>query len=141
MAHSLADTVVDVLPWDVVALRHYGTYNCRVISGSNPLVLSQHGLANAIDIFGFEFADGELWTLIDDWEHHDDDEPLSFETEAGQWLYDAGYRWFTDDIWNVILTPDYNTAHDDHFHVDLTSGSNFHGFTDGRYYGPAPYGD
>ena len=26
-------------------------------------------------------------------------------------------------IFNVILTPEYNAAHADHFHVDLTPGA------------------
>ena len=136
MAHSIADTIEDVLPYGVVAMRHYGTYNCRVISGSD--TLSEHGLGNAIDIYGFEFDDGELWTLVDDWEH---DTSSGFDTAAGEWLYDSAYRWFDDDIWNIILTPNYNSAHDDHFHVDLTAGGNYIGYWGGRYIGPAPYAD
>jgi hypothetical protein len=28
--------------------------------------------------------------------------------------------------WNIILTPEYNADHDDHFHVDLTPGGMFY---------------
>lgn len=38
-------------------------------------------------------------------------------------------RGFTDQVWgmglwNIILTPDFNPAHEDHFHIDLTPGGN-----------------
>ena len=135
-AHAIGDTALDVMPYDAVVLRHIGTYNCRVIS--NTSTLSQYALANAIDIYGFEFADGTLWTLVDHWEH---DTTSGFDTAAGEWLYDAGQRWFDQDIWNIILTPNYNSAHDNHFHVDLTAGGNYIGFWGNRYYGPAPYAD
>jgi len=33
-------------------------------------------------------------------------------------LKDAG-------VWNIVLTPNYNADHRDHFHVDRTQGSDF----------------
>lgn len=135
MALSLTDTIADVRELGVDGLRHMGTYNCRVISGTE--TLSQHGLADAIDISGFEFEDGSIYTLVDDWEH-DTEEP---GTKGGAFLYGAAHRWHEAGIWNVILTPNYNTAHDDHFHVDLTPASDFLGVTSPRFLGPAPYRD
>ena len=116
MAHALADTVEDVAFYGVSELIHIGTYNCRMIEGSDSL--SEHSFANAIDIYGFTFDDGTTWTLIDDWEH-DTDSPV---TDAGAFLYEAAIRWHTEWIWNIILTPNYNMAHDNHFHVDLKPG-------------------
>ena len=135
MAHSLADTVEDVAAEGVSAILHIGTYNCRVISGTSRL--SRHSYADAIDIYGFEFHDGRVWTLIDDWEH-DTETP---STDAGRFLYSAAQRWYDDWIWNIILTPNYDSAHDNHFHVDLTPGSHTVSVTDHRYFGPAPYAD
>lgn len=134
MALALSDTIEDVVDDGVVAMIHYGTYNCRTISGTN--TLSRHGYGDAIDIAGFVFDDGTTWTLYGDWEH-----TSSPRTEAGIWLYDSAYRWYDERYWNIILTPNYNAAHDDHFHVDLTPGGDFVGATDGRYIGPAPYDD
>ncbi len=37
------------------AIIHKGTYNCRAVRGV-PGLLSEHGLANALDLAGFEFA-------------------------------------------------------------------------------------
>lgn len=137
MALSLARTVDDLEPLGVTAIRHIGTYNCRVISGTDRL--SRHAHADAIDIYGFDMASGEQYTLIDDWEH-DTTMPM---TPAGAFLYESAYRWHDDMIWTVILTPNYNVAHDNHFHVDLTPGSDFIQLLGDEvgYVGPAPYAD
>lgn len=135
MAHALTATVDDVAARGVTALEHMGTYNCRVIAGTD--TLSRHAYGDAIDLHGFRFDDGTRYTLTDDWEH-DTDAP---EGEGGIFLYEAAHRWYDAWIWTIILTPNYNTAHDDHFHVDLTPESHYLGFTDGRYIGPAPYPD
>jgi len=135
MALALTDTIDDVRPDGVVALYHYGTYNCRVISGTD--TLSRHAFGDAIDIVGFDFDDGTHYNLYDDWEH-DTESPSS---EGGAWLRSSAYRWFDEGYWNIILTPNYNAAHDDHFHVDLTPGGDFIKLTDHRWIGPAPYAD
>jgi hypothetical protein len=134
-ALAIASTIEDVAAEGVVGVRHYGSYSCRTIAGSSRL--SQHAYADAFDIFGFDFVDGTTWTLVDDWEH-DTTRP---STEAGAFLYDAAHRWHDARYWNIILTPNYNADHDDHFHVDLTPGADSIGFADGRYIGPAPYAD
>ena len=141
MAHALSATVDDVAPLGVVAIEHLGTYNCRVIAGTDSL--SRHAYGDALDIAGFRFADGTRYTLTDDWEH-DTDSPM---TDGGAFLYAAAHRWYDALLWNIILTPNYNAAHDDHFHVDLTPGSHVIGAPGvpapfaGPYIGPAPYAD
>ena len=134
MARAFGESVIDVTPWDVVTIQHMGTYNCRVIAQTD--TLSQHSFGNAIDLAGFEFSDGELWTLVGDWEH---DTSSGFSTDAAEWLYETAYRWHDEEIWNIILTPNYNPAHDDHFHVDMTPSSDYIGVYGGRYIGPSPY--
>lgn len=139
-AKSLSDSVLDVKSRGVDTLRHYGTYNCRTISGTN--TLSRHAFGDAIDVYGFDFTNGARYTVIDDFEKNTTD-PV---TAAGQFLYDTAYRWHDLDYWTIILTPNYNSAHYDHLHVDLTPGGDFirsHGrYPHGpRYFGPAPYDD
>ncbi len=119
------DTAVSIVGSAAVAqmlgaetIIHYGTYNCRVIADTD--TLSEHGLARAIDIGGFVMDDGTTVSVFGDWE----DGVADPVTPAGQML-----RGFTDQVWamglwNIILTPEYNAAHDDHFHVDLTPGGN-----------------
>lgn len=133
LGHAIADTIEDVVGEGVTVLRHLGTYNCRVIAGTN--TLSRHGYGDAIDISGFDFANGDTWTLVDDWEH----DTTSFDTDAGEWLYDTSHRWNDAQLWNIILTPNYNAAHDNHFHVDLTPGSDFIGFASPYFIGPSPW--
>ena len=135
MAKALSATLLDVKPFGVTRLLHIGTYNCRVISGTNRL--SRHSMGDAIDIYGFEFADGSVATLVDDWEH-DTTAPNSM---AAQFLYNAAYRWHDAKLWTIILTPNYNAGHDNHFHVDLTPGSDFIQFQGTHFIGPAPYAD
>jgi hypothetical protein len=133
LAHALADTLEDLAPEGVVRVRHLGTYNCRTIAGSASL--SRHGYGDAIDLSGFDFDDGATWTLVDDWEH----EVTTFDTEAGEWLFETAQSWHDDRLWNIILTPNYNSAHDDHLHVDLTPGSDFLGFRGPYVFGPSPW--
>ncbi len=139
-AVAIVRTVDDVAPLGVVAIQHMGTYNCRVIAGTS--TLSRHAYGDAIDIAGFELDDGTVYTLYDDWEH-DTETPV---TPGGSFLYAAAGRWYEAWIWNTILTPNYNSDHDDHFHVDLTPDRHFLKSVvtldeDGRYMGPAPFDD
>ena len=134
-AHSIADTADDAAKAGVASILHIGTYNCRVIAGTS--TLSRHGYGDALDIYGFRLINGETWTLIDHWEH----DTTSPTTESGRFLYDIAHRWYDAWIWNIILTPNYNTAHDNHFHLDLTPGWHDLSIHNGRYIGPAPYTD
>lgn len=134
-AKAIMQTVDDAKEHGVAVIRHIGTYVCRTIAGSSNL--SNHAFGDAIDIFAYELDDGTLWTLEDEWEH-DTATPMS---EAAQFLYDTSWRYFDSYIWNVVLTPNYNNAHDNHFHVDLTPGSHFRGEGVPGYWGPNPTGD
>jgi hypothetical protein len=100
-------------------LIHYGTYNCRVIAGTE--TLSEHGLARALDIGAIRRNNGDVYTVLTDWEK---DQP-SPTTAAGKFLKELVQAYHDDKVFNIILTPDYNAAHADHFHVDLTPGSDF----------------
>jgi hypothetical protein len=135
MARSLVRTIDDVKARGVVTLMHYGTYNCRTIAGTNSL--SRHGMGDAIDIAGFIFSDGRRYTVLDDWEMGTN----MPATPPGVFLYDAVHRWYQARLWSIILTPEFNAAHHNHFHVDLTPGSHtLHDLWNG-YLGPAPYDD
>ena len=104
---------------DITDIVHYGTYNCRYIAGTT--TLSQHSFAYAIDIAGVETASGDQYTIQFDWEVGEPDP----QTEGGELLYWMAHEMYDRHIWNIILTPEYNAAHYNHFHVDLTPGSWF----------------
>jgi hypothetical protein len=98
---------------EVVTVQHLGTFACRPIIGAGTTTtLSQHASANAIDIAGFVFANGQKVTVAHDW--HGDDAKARFIHD----VHDGACGVFT-----VVLSPDYNAAHRDHLHFDV---SGFH---------------
>jgi hypothetical protein len=136
LGQAIADSIEDIAPDGVVAIHHLGTYNCRTIAGTT--TLSRHGYGDAIDIASFEFDNGDEYFVEFDWEI-DDPTP---ESAGGLWLYETAYGWNNQALWNIILTPDYNAAHYNHFHTDLTPGSDFIGFAPFfPYIGPSPWAD
>ena len=110
--------------YDIVEVGHIGTYNCRTIAGSN--TLSRHGYGDAIDLGSFFDINEVEYNLVRDWEHN----TTSFSSDKARILYEIGRQMHERDIFNIVLTPNYNAAHDNHFHVDLTPGSDFHGKMD-----------
>ncbi len=90
----------------VERIAHFGSYSCRTIAGSSRL--SEHATANAFDIAGFHLADGRLITLKRHWTQGG---------EPARFLRDV--REGACDFFNMVLSPDYNAAHADHFHVDM----------------------
>ncbi len=114
----------------VNAVMHMGTYNCRTIRNPaiDELIISQHGLATAIDISGLTQIDGVTYNVLRDWEHGvvtnwQLDESDRFTTPKGRFLYQFARELVIRGIANLVLTPEYNELHHNHFHVDLTPGS------------------
>jgi hypothetical protein len=110
--------------YGIVEVGHIGTYNCRVISGTS--TLSRHGYGDAIDLGSFFTSSGDEYNLVRDWQHN----TTSFSTDKARILYEIGQEMHQRGIFNIVLTPNYNAAHDNHFHVDLTPGGNYHGKMD-----------
>lgn len=91
----------------VTAIDHLGTFACRRINGAAGGRWSQHATADAIDIAGFILEDGSRISVLEDW---DDGGPsAAFLAE----VRDGACRVFA-----TTLSPDYNAAHADHFHLD-----------------------
>jgi hypothetical protein len=96
---------------DVVRVIHFGTYACRNINHRAGGRRSEHATANAIDIAGFVLADGQQISVKDDWTGSDARRSAFLRA-----LRDESCRFF-----DVVLSPDYNEAHHDHFHFDMGS--------------------
>lgn len=93
----------------VSRIDHLGAYSCR---GNTSLRgrLSEHAFGRAIDIAGFRLADGAVINVERDW-------------QAGP------YRSFLRrlarracEYFSVVLTPDSNADHYNHFHFDIGPG-------------------
>jgi hypothetical protein len=93
----------------VRSIQSYGSYACRNIVGSRLLsgVRSQHATANAVDIAGFVLADGRLVSIKNGWHA---------ETGEGRFLRTVHRR--ACAYFRVVLGPDYDAAHHNHFHLD-----------------------
>lgn len=105
---------VDALAQDrfkqpLAKIHHMGSYSCRKQRGNGSDRWSEHAFANAWDIAGFELADGRLITVLSGW-NSDDRQERKFLRDARQ----EACR-----VFNTTLSPDYNAAHRDHFHVDM----------------------
>jgi len=121
--HRLSQVLAE---FDVVAVGHLGTYNCRTIRGNDGAahLISQHGLGRAIDLRWFRQSDGTVYDVYDHWEHGVVD---NFRTPEAAFLYAIAQEMHARRIFNIVLTPEFNAAHDNHFHVDITEGSHFIG--------------
>ena len=89
-------------------VRHLGAYSCRRLYGRDDGPWSEHATANAIDIAGFVLADGTQISVLDDW--NGEDSKAQFLRE----VRDGACQSFT-----TVLSPEYNAAHADHFHLDM----------------------
>jgi hypothetical protein len=91
----------------VVTIRHYGSYACRRMTG-NAGRLSLHARARALDVSGFELADGRSVTVLDGWRGARAEQRFLRSVAA------AACRHFS-----VTLTPASDRLHRDHLHVDI----------------------
>jgi hypothetical protein len=91
----------------VAGIDHYGSYNCRRLYGSDAGAWSEHASANAIDIAGFTLAGGQRINVARDWGRGGPEALFLAEVR------DGACRLFA-----TVLSPAYNAAHRDHFHLD-----------------------
>lgn len=91
-----------------------GTYSCRNIYG-RPFGgrfagrLSEHAFANAIDIGGFQLADGRSVAYVRNWRAKDGSREFLQATSLA-----------ACEVFNTTLTPDYDRFHRNHIHVDAS---------------------
>jgi hypothetical protein len=111
--HVVASAAARDIGSEVVTIEHLGSFACRPIIGAGTTTeLSQHASANALDIAGFVFANGEKATIAHDWQGNDAKARFIHDVHDG-----------ACGIFPVVLSPDYNAAHKSHLHVDV---SGFH---------------
>lgn len=104
--HGLQPAAQAVFGQPVVRVDHFGSFACRNIARSSRR--SQHASANALDLAGFHLADGTRITVARDWKGEDDSARFLRQVKAA-----------ACEAFRVTLSPEYNAAHHDHFHVDM----------------------
>ena len=103
---SVEPAARDILGSGVARFEHLGVYNCRRIRGSSDN-WSQHATGNAIDISAIVLEDGRRISLLAGWEGESDEAQFLRQIRDG-----------ACGVFAVVLSPDYNAAHADHFHFD-----------------------
>lgn len=112
---TVEPAALDIFGSPLVTVRHLGTYSCRRINGRSDGRWSQHATGNAIDIAGFVLADGTEISVVADWAD------ISSAERKGRFL--RHIRSGACQIFGTVLSPDYNAAHRDHFHLDQAPGN------------------
>lgn len=87
-----------------------GSYNCRNVAGTGRR--SAHATANAIDVSAFILADGRRITVLGDWTYGTDEERRFLRI-----VHESACKRF-----GTVLGPNYNAAHQNHFHLEFTGG-------------------
>ncbi|AKV06941.1 extensin [Pseudomonas fluorescens NCIMB 11764] len=106
--HALQPAAQAVYGQAVTRVDHLGSFACRNVYGRENGRLSQHATANALDIAGFRLANGRSISVLKDWPKDNQDARFLRQVRDG-----------ACDVFSVVLSPDYNAAHRNHFHVDV----------------------
>lgn len=106
--HALQPAAQAVYGQAVSRVDHLGSFACRNVYGRENGRLSQHATANALDIAGLRLADGRTISVLKDWPKDNQDARFLRQVR------DAAC-----DLFSVVLSPDYNAAHRNHFHLDV----------------------
>ncbi len=108
-------------------IRHLGSYNCRRIRGW-PDWISEHGLANAVDIESFEFNRVPRSARKKTARRLRKPFKVSVEkhwSPTSENIHARFLRALTDRLieegtFRVMLGPGYNAGHKNHFHFDMS---------------------
>ena len=106
--HTLQPAAQSLSGQKVARVDHLGSFACRNVYNRESGALSRHASADALDIAGFRLADGRTISVLKDWPKQNQD------AEFLRQLRDGACESFS-----VVLSPDYNAAHRNHFHVDV----------------------
>lgn len=91
----------------VAEIEHFGSYNCRRMYNREGASWSEHATADAVDIAAFRLADGTRITVMGDWDETGAKARFLREVRDG-----------ACELFSTVLSPEYNAAHRDHFHLD-----------------------
>jgi hypothetical protein len=124
---ALDDFAALASPRGVVQMLHISAYRPKNANGCTAKYPGkQHCAALAVDIARFKLADGTYWDVQKDFHGRigiatcgptaQPPAPTPVSTSLWSLVCDAAAR----GIFNVMLTPNYNAAHFNHIHVEIT---------------------
>lgn len=116
----------------IVEMRHISAYRSKRDNGCTAKYPGkQHCAALAVDIASFRLRDGTVWSVQKDFAGQigaatcgptaRPPAPTAASTGLHALVCEAADR----GIFNVILTPDHNAEHFNHFHVEVTPDANW----------------
>ncbi len=116
LAERLSDFESDIvepaaralLKHSVTKISNAGAYDCRGQRSNHPERMSEHAFGKAFDITGFELDDGTIVSVLRDWPGNG---------PKAQFLKRVARE--SCKIFSVVLTPDSNSLHQNHIHLDI----------------------
>ena len=106
--HTLQPAAQSAYGQKIARVDHLGSFACRNVYSRESGALSRHASADALDIAGFRLADGRTISVLRDWPKQNQDAEFLRQVRDG-----------ACESFSVVLSPDYNAAHRNHFHVDV----------------------
>jgi len=104
----------------LVSIRQFSSYSCRSRRGSGTSRISEHSFGNALDIGSFKLANGKIISVLNDWSTT---AALFGIGRDANFLFDAHKT--ACDSFSTVLSPRYNKAHANHFHMDMGRGGRY----------------
>jgi hypothetical protein len=105
--NSVAPAAQTILRSELARIEHLGAFSCRRIYGGADGPWSEHATANAIDIAAFVLEDGRRISVLSEWDGTPEEAAFLRAVRDGACA-----------AFSTVLSPDYNAAHADHFHLD-----------------------
>lgn len=105
--HELQPAAEKYFGQRIAAIEHFGSYSCRNVYGRPEATRSRHATAEAWDVAGFVLSDGRRIRVARDWQSTTVEAAFLRDSREGACRFFDG-----------VLSPDYNSAHHDHLHLD-----------------------
>jgi len=132
--HAVLDCrlALAVLAWapvlraaDVVALEHYSAFRANArVGGSGPV--SGHASGLALDAARLHLANGEVADVLTDWGDRtrgsEPCTPRDDEAPRARLLRTTVCEAVRADLFQIVITPHHDTAHQNHVHLELRPG-------------------
>ena len=109
---SVEPAAREILGSELKRIDHFGAYACRTLYGEAGAAPSEHARGAAVDIAGFELADGRRITVAANW-----------NGGGREAAFLRRVRRDACGVFHTVLSPDYNSAHRDHLHLDMAAYS------------------